>query len=195
MPKPTRKPKKTGRELTGKRARFAEEYSVDLNATQAAIRAGYSERTANEQGARLLANVSIAAAIGEAQQARSDRTEITQDMVVRELARIAFADQRAVMTWGPDGVRLRDSSELTDAEAALVAEVAETRTKDGGSLRLKTNSKVSALELLGKHLGMFTDRLKVGALNEDLEKEIRELKAILERELGVSDRTRDTASA
>ena len=69
MPKPTRKPKKTGRELTGKRARFAEEYSVDLNATQAAIRAGYSEKTAASQGERLLRNVEIAAAIAEARLA------------------------------------------------------------------------------------------------------------------------------
>jgi len=187
------KPKRVGRKLTPKRARFVGEYLVDLNATQAAIRAGYSARTAYSQGQRLLKDVDVAAALDRARTARAERTEITQDMVLRELARIGFGDQRAVMTWGPDGVKLRDSDELTDDESALVAEVAETRTKDGGSLRLKTNSKLGALELLGRHLGMFTDRLKVGPLNEDQEQEIRELKSALERELGLGGRVRDTA--
>jgi phage terminase small subunit len=65
--------------MTPRQQRFVEEYLVDLNATQAAIRAGYSARTANEQGARLLANASVAAAIQAAQQARSDRMQITHD--------------------------------------------------------------------------------------------------------------------
>lgn len=70
------------RDLTPKQQRFVEEYLVDLNATQAATRAGYSARTANEQGARLLAHVSVASAIEEAKAKRSERTEITQDYVV-----------------------------------------------------------------------------------------------------------------
>jgi phage terminase small subunit len=95
--------------LTAKQARFVAEYLVDLNATQAAIRAGYSARTANEQAARLLANVSVAAAVAEAQAARGKRTEVTQDRVALELARIAFGDPRRVMDWGPGGVTLRST--------------------------------------------------------------------------------------
>ncbi len=74
---------------TPKQARFVEEYLVDLNATQAAIRAGYSKKTANEQGAQLLAKLSIREAVAEAQEARSERTGITQDEVIRGLKKEA----------------------------------------------------------------------------------------------------------
>jgi hypothetical protein len=73
---------------------------------------------------------------------------------VLELARVAFGDPRRVMSWGPGGVRLRPSAELADEEAAIVAEMGETTTKEGGSLRLKTVDKLSALRLLAQHLGM-----------------------------------------
>jgi hypothetical protein len=82
-------------QLTPKQRRFVDEYLVDLNATQAAIRAGYSARTANEQGARLLANASVAAAAQSAQLARSQRLRISQDDVLRGLHREA--------TWMGDG--------------------------------------------------------------------------------------------
>src|SRR4051812_12343972 len=141
--------------LNDRQRRFVEHYLVDLNATQAAIRAGYSAATANQIGARLLANVKVAAAIAEAQAARSRRTEVTADRVVLELARVAFGDPRRVMSWGPGGGKLRPSAELADEEAAIVAEVGETTTKDGGSLRVKTVDKLGALRLLGQHLGMF----------------------------------------
>src|SRR4051794_3270810 len=141
--------------LTARQARFVAEYLVALNAPQAAIRSGYSAATANQIGARLLANVKVAAAIAEAQAARSRRTEVTADRVVLELARVAFGDPRRVMSWGPGGVKLRPSAELADDEAAIVAEVGETTTKEGGSLRVKTVDKLGALRLLGQHLGMF----------------------------------------
>lgn len=63
------------------------------------------------------------------------------------------------MSWGPDGVKLIDSSRLDDDAAAMVCEVSETVTKDGGSIRVKLNDKGGALEKLGKHLGMFTERV------------------------------------
>ncbi len=76
-------------DLTPKQARFVEEYLLDLNATQAATRAGYSKKTANEQGAQLLAKLSIRQAVAEAQAARSKRTEITQDEVIQGLKKEA----------------------------------------------------------------------------------------------------------
>ncbi len=75
--------------LTPKQARFVEEYLIDLNATQAAIRAGYSAKTANEQGAQLLAKLSIRQAVAEAQAIRSKRTAITQDEVIQGLKKEA----------------------------------------------------------------------------------------------------------
>ena len=149
------------RKLTPKQPRFVEEYLVDLNATQAAIRAGYSPKTAGQIGERLLKKVEIQQALAERMKAREQRTEVTQDRVVKELAKIAFGDPRNVMTWGPTGVKLKASTELTDDEAAFVSEVSETTTEHGGSLKLKTNDKLKALELLGRHLGMFKEKVEV----------------------------------
>lgn len=151
--------------LTPKQLRFVEEYLVDLNATQAAIRAGYSAKTAGQIGERLLKKVEIQQALSDGMKKREQRTEITQDMVVAELAKIAFSDQRKVMMWGPSGVKLRDSESLAEDDAAIVSEVSETITAAGGSLKLKTHDKVKALELLGKHLGMFKDKVEITGKN------------------------------
>lgn len=86
-------------DLTPKQQRFVEEYLTDLNATQAAIRAGYSEKTAAEQAHQLLQKTSLASAIVEAQAKRSERTEITQDMVLTELWQIASADPNELIQW------------------------------------------------------------------------------------------------
>lgn len=153
--------------LTPKQRKFVSEYLVDLNATQAAIRAGFSQKTARAQGQRLLTNVYIANAIAAAQAKREKRTEITQDRVVQELARIAFGNSRSVMSWGPGGLVLRNSNDLNEDEAALVSEVRETTTKDGGSMALKTHDKLKALELLGKHLGMFEKKPEDPAGSEE----------------------------
>jgi hypothetical protein len=83
------------RALTPKQMRFTQEFVIDLNATQAAIRAGYSAKTANEQGARLLANASIAAAIATAQGARAERLQIDADKVLADLERRGQMAERA----------------------------------------------------------------------------------------------------
>jgi phage terminase small subunit len=85
--------------LTDKQQRFVEEYLIDLNATKAAIRAGYSAKTANEQGSRLLANVSVFAAVSAAQEERSKRTAITADQVLQELWAIASADTNGIVEY------------------------------------------------------------------------------------------------
>jgi phage terminase small subunit len=115
--------------LTPKQQRFVNEYLIDLNATQAAARAGYSKKTANEQGSRLLANVSVSTAITQRMNERSGRLEITQDMVLRELAKIGFSDIRKVVRWG------------------------ETQGRDG--LKVKLHDKKGTLVDIGRHLGMF----------------------------------------
>lgn len=147
--------------ITPKQQRFVDEYLVDLNASAAARRAGYSEKTARQQADRMLTKVDIQAAIAERQKALRQRVEITQEMVISELAKIAFGDQRRVMSWGPRGVRLRPSVELSDEEAAVVAEVSETVTAAGGTLKLKTHDKVGALKLLGEHLGLFRQKVEL----------------------------------
>lgn len=146
--------------MTPKQARFVEEYLIDLNAAAAARRAGYTSRRSEAIGYENLTKPDIQAAIASAQRERSVRTGITADRVIKEIARVAFSDPRSVMQWGPGGVVLRDSTELTDDEAAAVAEVAETTTKDGGSLKVKLHSKTTALDQLAKHLGIYDDRQK-----------------------------------
>ncbi|MEJ2896238.1 terminase small subunit [Bordetella avium] len=160
--------------LTAKQRRFVDEYLVDLNATQAAIRAGYSKKTARQIGEENLSKPDIAKAVQEAQAARSKRTEITQDMVLRELAKIGFADIRKVVNWGSTtlqagvdddgnpttevhhGLVLVASNEIDDATAAAISEVSEGRE----GLKVKFHDKKGALVDIGRHLGMFKDRVE-----------------------------------
>ena len=167
--------------LTAKQQRFCDEYLIDLNATQAAIRAGYSKKTANEQGARLLVNVSIQKKISELQKEREKRTEITQDSVLHELALIAFAkasdyakvvekdamvevegNMIPVLDENGNPVKYRTvepilTDELTEDQKKAIAVIKKGR--DG--FEIKPYSKIQALELLGRHLGMFTDKVEV----------------------------------
>ena len=152
--------------LNEKQATFVQEYLIDLNATQAAIRAGYSPRTAEQQGMRLLRDARVKEAVQKAMQERNQRVEISQDRILEELARIAFGDLRDAVTWGPSGVSLKDSAELTEDQAAAISEVGETVTKEGGSTRIKRHDKVKAIELLMRHKGMLNDKLNInGELN------------------------------
>ena len=142
-------------DLTPKQQLFVAEYLVDLNSTQAAIRAGYSVRSAAEIGHENLRKPHIQAAIEEAFAARIERTEITQDRVLLEYARIAFSNMRMFSTWGPDGVTWKPSGELSEAAAACIAEVSETVSDGGRTRRFKLHSKTAALQDVAKHLGMF----------------------------------------
>jgi phage terminase small subunit len=147
--------------LTPKQQRFVEEYLIDLNATQAAIRAGFSEATAAEQGYQLLHKTSVIDAIAEAKAARSERTQITADMVVAELARIGFSNMGNYARWNGSGVDLVDSSTLNDDALRCVSEVSQTVTAEGGTVKFKLHDKKGALDSLGRHLGMFQDNLNL----------------------------------
>jgi phage terminase small subunit len=144
-------------ELTEKEKAFVREYLVDLNATRAAIRAGYSENSARQIGSETLSKPDIQEAIQAAISERSVRTQITQDRVIFELARVAFSNMKQFATWGPSGVELNHSDGLSDGDGACVAEVSESVSEYGGSRKFKLYDKIKALELLGKHLGMFKE--------------------------------------
>ena len=141
--------------LAPRQAAFVQEYLIDLNATQAAIRAGYSAKTAEVQGPRLLGNVRVQDALHAAMAARSERTGVTQDQVVRELAQIAFSDMSDYLSWGPQGMTLKDSAELPEGASNAVAGVSEHRAETGRTVRFKLHNKLNALIALAKHLGMF----------------------------------------
>lgn len=144
--------------LTNKQQRFIEEYLIDLNATQAAIRAGYSVKTAKDMGCENLAKPNIQEAIGKAIAWRSKRTGINQDRVVEELAKIGFVKLTDIVdTKG----RIRDTAKEEDL--ACIESIKYKVSEAGESIEqeVRIASKLKALELLGKHLGMWKDKVDI----------------------------------
>jgi len=160
--------------LTEKQKRFADEYLIDLNATQAATRAGYSEKTARSMGQRLLTNVDIEKYIQERISKREKRTEITQDRVLEELAKIGFAkitdfisyrDELRHVGFTQEGdpiersVFVMDIIDSDNVDGAVIQEVSVSRE---GNFKFKLHDKLNALEKLGKHLGLYEGEDKTG---------------------------------
>lgn len=142
--------------LTPKQERFVQEYLVDLNATAAAKRAGYNPKTAYSIGQENLKKPEIQTALEEAKKAREKRTEITQDMVIAELAKLGFFDIRNM--FDKNGKPLNISQLDDDTAAALVClDVQDVTDSDGNFIgyikKYKMADKIKALELLGKHVG------------------------------------------
>lgn len=144
--------------LTEKQQRFVDEYLIDLNATQAAIRAGYSVKTANEQGSQNLAKLSIQQAISEAMAERSKRTGVNQDRIVVELAKIAFVNITDIID---SQARIKPDATKEDLACIESIKYKESEGDTGTSVEreVKLSSKLKALELLGKHVGMWNDKL------------------------------------
>lgn len=147
--------------LTAKQQLFVDEYLIDLNATQAAIRAGYSVNNADKIGSELLGKTRVSEAVAERMAERSRRTGVNQDRVVLELAKIAFVNIG-------DLIDLDNGSVLPNAKSDDLACIESFKYKEsdneyGGSVEreVKVGSKLKALELLGKHLGMWNDKVDV----------------------------------
>lgn len=134
-------------ELTPKQSRFVDEYLIDLNATQAAIRAGYSKKTARQTAAENLSKPHIEEAIQERMNRRSERTHITADFVLNGIAKnIARCEQ---------GEAVRDKA----------GELVMLQTEDGEVAPMYKYDAANVLkgyELLGKHLKLFTDKVEHG---------------------------------
>jgi phage terminase small subunit len=158
-------------DLTAKQAAFVQEYLVDLNATQAAIRAGYSAKTAEQQGYQLLQKTSVAEAVKAGMDARAEKTGITAERVLSELALIGFANMLDYVQPREDGLVYLDMSALTREQAAAIQEVTVDQyiepTGNGdekrsvNKVKFKLSDKRAALVEIGKHLGMFKDRVEV----------------------------------
>lgn len=174
--------------LTEKQKRFCDEYLIDLNATQAAIRAGYSPKGMNKRVTRMMANEGIMNYIQQHMKDREKRTEITQDKVLKELAAIAFSngskyakivERKAYDEEGKEvvdyetgkqltykTVEFKNTDDLTEDEKKAISSIHKGR--DG--MKVETYDKMKALELLGKHLGMFKDKLELsGTVNNPYE--------------------------
>ena len=147
--------------MTNKQKRFCEEYLIDLNATQAAIRAGYSPKTAGAIGAENLEKPQIRACIDKALAEQSKRTGVTADRVVRELAKVAFVNSQDVVNY--DDATVRPDATRDDTAAVASVRVKTIPTKDGPGVEreVKMHDKLKALELLGKRLRLFTDNVNL----------------------------------
>ena len=148
-------------ELTEKQQRFVNEYLIDLNATQAAIRAGYSAKTADQQGCRMLTNVKVQQKISEEMAERSKRTGVNQDRVVLELAKIAFVNAADVIDSDDAAIKEGATTDDTAAIQSVKVKVIPGKQGEGIEREIKLHDKLKALELLGRHLGMWDDRLDV----------------------------------
>ena len=146
--------------MTNKQKRFCDEYLIDCNATQAAIRAGYSINNADKIGSELLGKTRVSEAISKAMAERSRRTGISQDRVVNELAKIAFVNMLDVVD---EEGRIRSTASEDDLACIESIKHKESSSINGDSTEreVKIASKLKALELLGKHLGMWNDKLDV----------------------------------
>lgn len=141
--------------LTLKQQLFVEEFIKELNATKAALAAGYSPKTASHTGYENLKKPQLWAAIQQAFQDRIERTQSDADRVLEELKKLAYSEMVQFAEWDDTGITLRSSGDLTPGQSACVAELGETVNQAGGSMKFKLHSKTHALELLGKHYGLF----------------------------------------
>jgi phage terminase small subunit len=146
--------------LTDRQKRFVEEYLIDLNATQAAIRSGYSPVTAQQIAAENLLKPVISGAIMKAMAERSRRTGITADRVIRELAKIGFANITDVVNMSE--VTVEDDANRDDTAAIHSIKARHIPTENGNIVEreIKMYDKSKALEQLGRHLGIFNDKLR-----------------------------------
>ena len=155
--------------MTEKQKIFANEYLIDLNATRA-YRVAYpsvkKDETAAAAATRMLRNVKVAVYIQERMRERQKRTEITQDRVLQELAAIAFAKATDYAEVEDGQVIIKDTVNLDEQQVKAIAGIKEGKY----GIEVKLNDKEKALELLGRHLGMFKDRMEVSGLEEEKKK-------------------------
>ena len=152
-----------GAQLNYRQSLFVKEYLIDLNATQAAIRAGYSAKTAGAIGDENLKKPELARAIQVAMDKRAEKLEITAENVLREIAKLSFVDIRQI--FDKEG-RLLPIHELPDNVAASISSIKVSTTKAAGAnpvdienvCEVKLCDKKGSLELLGRHLKLFTDK-------------------------------------
>jgi phage terminase small subunit len=143
--------RQAARVLTAKQRRFVDEYLLDLNATQAAIRAGYSRHSASKIGPQQLEKTGVQEAIRTRQNALRERVGVQQEQVIVALAAIAFADIGDYVESNDAGERLRPFSELTRKQRLAIADAKQL--SDG--FRLRLHCKLRALDMLARHLGLY----------------------------------------
>jgi phage terminase small subunit len=141
--------------LEPKRQKFVREWLVDFNGTKAAIRAGYSKKSANEQAAQILAKLSVRAAVDELMRIEAG---VTRSRILEEAAAIAFADPNDVMEVDRHGdVRLRPFDEIEPHARRAIASIKQKPNEYGQERELKLHDKIAALQLLARATGLTKD--------------------------------------
>ena len=166
------------RKITNKQQRFCEEYLIDLNAAEAARRAGYSSKRADQIGYENLRKPELAALIRQLMAKRAERTRISADAVLQEIARIAFANMGDyVIEFGQKPMKLVRYEDIPSEKKAAIAEMTETTTKEGVNRRFKLHDKLKALDMLAKHLGLYepNDGSRSETTAADLAEALKEL--------------------
>jgi len=155
--------------LIPKQLKFVEEYLTDRNAKQAAIRAGYSKRTAHSQGQRLLKRPDVKKAIEEAMAIASDRNGATVDRIVTELLAVGISDIGDILDFTGEKVRLREPHKIPDHARRAISSVKVKRRMEGMDrveiIEFKLWDKMAALDKLGRYRGMFVDRQEITGAN------------------------------
>lgn len=150
--------------LTPKQQIFCDEYLIDFNAKRSAIKAGYSKKTAKEMGHENLTKPHLQAYLQKRMKDREERTEITQDRVLEELATFGFANIKDfIETGSSDFVTFKNIDKISKESARAIESIKMIKNLHGGSLEFKLHSKSRGLELIGRHLGMFHDSIDLYA--------------------------------
>lgn len=178
-------------------SRFCEEFLKDLNATQAAIRSGYSQKTARTIACKLLAKAHIQAKIQSGMEKRSKRLEISADKTLTEIAKLAFSNMMDYLSIQPDGQAFVDLSKLERDQAAAIQEYTvdeyyehdpDSEEKNGmrkiKKIKVKLADKRAALELLARHLKLLNDKLDVNVVHTYLHEDLKDLDDTRLREEG-----------
>ena len=149
--------------LPPKRERFCQEYAIDHNGTQAAIRAKYSEHCAQQQATDLLSNPLVQSRIAEIEKEYLAKLGISKERVLKEYSRLAFTTMRDVASWNGETVNLDDSEDIEEDAAAAVMEVSQTTNESGSSVKIKLHDKKGALDKLGDYLKLSGGKADDGA--------------------------------
>ena len=148
--------------LTPKQRTFVREYQLDLNATQAAIRAGYSAKTARSQGQRLLTNVDIRALVRQGQERLAAKAEVTKEGIVEHCRQIMETELRDVLSWDGKTLTVKAFKDIPGAVHPSIESIKQTKGADGSTrLEVKLHDKLRAISELNKMLGFHVTEPKV----------------------------------
>lgn len=146
------------RDLTPKQKLFIKYYKANgHNATKAALKAGYSKKGVRVTASKLLSNTNIKTKLQKYSEKINSKLEITAVDVLNELAKIGMSNMKDVASWGPDGVDIKSSDDLSDDETAAISEVSDVLTEFSRTVKIKRRGKVAALKILKKHFDNIED--------------------------------------